>query len=98
MKCFFVVFLWVILSACSGRPPFLEYTLAHSALQSANKVKSRYNAYTQWAKAVAYYNQGKASYHNRSYISAKRFFNESLRWSEQAENISRLKMSTGEDL
>ena len=80
---------------CAGRPPFLEYTLAHSALQSAQTTKSDRHAALYWTKASRYYKQGKRTFSSRDYMAAKRFFNESIKWSEKAENLSRYKISSG---
>ena len=98
MKFFLSVVFLCLLSACSGRPPFLEYTLARTAIQSANHVKAKQNAKLQWMKAMNYYHKGEERFNGRHYRSARRFFNESMRWAEKAENISRLKLSVGSGL
>ncbi len=100
MKVFLVfVFFCVlcVLSGCSGKPPFLEYTLAHSAIQSADKVQSKHHASRQWRNAINYYNRGEENFGDRHYMSARRFFEESRRWAQNAEHITRLKMSSGKE-
>ena len=93
----FLVFLvFFYLTACAGKPPFLEYTLAQVAIKSASKVNSEKNAPSYWIKAMDYYRRGEKRFKNRDYISAGRFFSESRKWAEKAENLSRFKMSTGE--
>ena len=87
-----------MLGACSGRPPFLEYTLARTAIQSASRARAKQNAKLQWMKAMGYYHKGEENFNDRHYMSARRFFNESMRWAEKAENISRLKLGTGSGL
>ncbi len=95
---FFVFFLLGTLFSCAGRPPFLEYTLAHQALKSAKTIQSEKHAVHYWLKANRYFHTGERKYRNRDYMSSKRFFNESLKWAQKAENLTRYKMSTGDAL
>ena len=85
-------------AGCAGKPPFLEYTIAQSALRAAQKVKAEQNTGPYWDKAMEYYRRGKRRFHERDYISAGRWFNESIHWFQKAENLSRFKMSTGEGM
>ena len=94
----FFVLVFFCLTACAGKLPFLEYTIAQTALKVARKVNSDKNATAYWLKATDYYRRGEKRFQNRDYISAKQFFNESIRWAEKAENLSRFKMSKGEGL
>lgn len=93
---FFIVLIFFYLTACAGKPPFLEYTLAQVAIKAARKVNSEKNAISYWVKAMDYYRRGEKRFQDRDYISAGRLFNESRKWAEKAENLSRFKMSTGE--
>ena len=95
MKCLFAFLLVFLTVSCAGRPPFLEYTLANSAIKAADKVKARHHAAPEWMKALNYYDRGRRHYADRGYISAKRMFNLSLKWAEQAENFSRIKIQSG---
>ena len=95
-KKLFTCFLFCVLTACAGTPPFLGYVVAKTALDSARKADSATNASPYWAKAMHYYQKGQLSFRERDYISAERFFNQSVKWSEKAENLSRFKISTGE--
>ena len=88
----------LVLSACSGRPPFLEYALARSAVQAARRVDSEKNAASFWIKALHSYDKGQQNFQNRDYVVAKRFFHQSIQWAEKAENLSRSKISSGEGL
>ena len=96
MKFIFFTFALFCLISCAGKPPFLEYTIAQAALKAARKVNAEKNTGPYWEKAISYYNKGGKKYRERDYISAERFFNESIKWAEKAENLSRFKMSTGE--
>ena len=98
MKLICATFFFLYLISCAGNPPFLEYTIAQTALQSARKVNAEQNTGAYWEKAVNYYHRGEKEFRNRDYISAERFFNESIKWAEKAENVSRFKMSTGEGI
>ncbi len=98
MRLFALIIIFFCLVSCAGRPPFLEYTIAQTALKSARKVNSDKNAVAYWSKAIDYYRKGEKRFQNRDYISAKQFFNESIRWAEKAENLSRFKMSKGEGI
>ena len=98
MRYLLFVFISFSYIGCTGRPPFLEYTLAQSALQSAQTAKSERHAALHWTKASKYYKQGKQKFNSRDYITAKRFFNEAIKWAERAENVSRFKISSGEVL
>ena len=84
-----------MMTACAGKPPFLGYVIAKTALHSAKKVDSATNS-PYWAKALHHYQRGQKSFRERDYISADRFFNKSIKWFEKAENYSRFKISTGE--
>ena len=93
-----VIIIFVLLTACAGKPPFLEYTISQKALKSARKVNADKNATTYWLKALNYYQRAEKRFQDRDYIPARRFFNESIKWAEKAENLSRFKMSTGEGM
>jgi len=90
----FISFFYLV--SCAGSPPALEYSFAKTALKAARKVNSITNAESQWIKAKEYYHRGEKAFSVRDFISAKKWFSESIRWAEKAENISRFKMSTGE--
>lgn len=90
-----ICLLFCVITACAGTPPFLGYVIAKTALDSARKVDSATNASPYWVKAIHYYQRGQTSFRERDYISADRFFNESIKWFEKAENFSRFKISTG---
>ena len=98
MKFFLLAALFFYLTACAGNPPFLEYTIAQEAIKAARKVNSGKNAVAYWTKALESYQRGENRFQDRDYISAERFFNESIKWAEKAENLSRFKMSTGEGI
>ena len=83
---------------CAGRPPFLEYTLARRALKAAGAIHSDRHASRYWMKASRAYSTGKQKYQLRDYTSSKRYFSESLKWSQKAENLTRYKMSAGDVL
>ena len=98
MKALWILVFSFCLLACAGRPPFLEYTIAKTALKSARKVNAEKNTGAYWYRARDYYQQGRRSFRERDYKSAERFFNESIKWAEKAENFSRFKMSKGEGI
>ncbi len=98
MKFFVATFSFVFLIACAGKPPFLEYTIAQKALKSAHKVNADKSAISLWVRASRYYQRAEQQFQDRDYISARRYFNESIKWAEKAENLSRFKMSTGEGI
>ncbi len=83
-------------TACAGTPPFVGYVIAKTALKSARKAEAEKNASPYWTKAMHHYQRGRNSFQERDYISAERFFNESVKWAEKAENLSRFKISTGQ--
>ena len=94
----FIVVVFLYLCACAGRPPFLEYSIAFSAIEAAKKANSDKNATAEWIKAIRYYRQAEQKFHVRDYNTSTLLFNESINWAEKAENISRLKMSMGEGI
>ena len=96
MKIFILTAFSFLFISCAGRPPFLEYSVAFTAVSSARKVNADKNATSQWVKAIRYYREAEKRFQVRDYSSAVKFFNESIKWAEKAENISRLKMSSGE--
>ncbi len=98
MKAIIFIVFFCLLSSCAGKPPFLEYTIAQTALKSAHKTNAEKNIGPYWEKAMDYYRKGKQKFRARDYISAERFFNESIKWAEKAENFSRFKMSKGEGI
>ena len=87
---------FLLTTACAGTPPFAGYVIAKTALKSARKVGAEDHAGPYWTKALRHYQRGRNSFQDRDYISAERFFNESIKWSEKAENLSRFKISTGQ--
>ena len=96
MKYLSLVFFLIFISACTGRPPFLEYSVAFTALESARAVNADKNAVAYWVKALRQYRQGEKRFRQRGYNQALYFFNESIAWAEKAENLSRLKIASGE--
>ena len=96
MKIIITIVIFLCLISCAGTPPFLEYSIAKTALKAARKANAEKNAGAYWIKAMNYYQKGEQSFRERDYISAGRFFDEAIKWAEKAENISRFKMSTGE--
>ena len=96
MKKFGVLILAFSFLSCAGKPPFLEYTIATTALKSARKVNAEENTSSYWYRAMDYYQKGRREFRERDYKTAERFFNESVKWAEKAENLSRFKMSKGE--
>ncbi len=98
MKKFGFLILPFCFLSCAGKPPFLEYTIAKTALKSARKVNAEKNTGSYWYKALDYYQKGQMRFRERDYKSAEKLFNESVKWAEKAENISRFKMSKGEGI
>ena len=96
MNFFAFIITFFCLTTCAGKPPFVGYTIAQAAIKSARKANSEKNAESYLEKAMDYYQRGKERFMERDYISATRFFNESIKWAEKAENLSRFKMSTGQ--
>ena len=96
MRFLFVLLVVCFAFSCAGKPPFLEYTLAQKAINSARQSNSEQNAGLYWRKALNYYRQGEYKFKERDYITAGRLFNQSRKWAEKAENLSRFKTSTGD--
>lgn len=94
----FLIFIFFCLTACAGKPSIVEYVIAQSAIKNARKVNADKNATVYWVKALNYYNKGQQNFKNRDYISATQLFNESIKWAEKSENLSRFKISTGEGI
>ena len=94
----FIVVVFLCLCACAGRPPFLEYSIAFSAIEAAKKTNSDKNATAEWVKAIRYYRQAEEKFQARDYNTSTFLFNESINWAEKAESTSRLKMSMGEGI
>ena len=92
----FVSFFLCFLVSCAGTVPFLEYSIAQKAIQSARKANASTMAPVYWMKALEYYKKAEQNFQERNYTSAGHLFGESIRWSEKAENFSRLKTSLGE--
>ncbi len=98
MKFLTLAFCSFLLLACISKPPYLEYALAQTAIQSARKTNARKNALSYWMKALNYYTKGEKEFSYRDYVSAGQLFNEAIEWAEKAENLSRFKILKGEGM
>ena len=79
------------LSACAGLPPNKEYNLAKTALSMAKQHGSEAEAPKYYEKALSLYREAQTLFKKRIYDLAQIKFTESMKQSEKAENISRLK-------
>ncbi len=84
------LFFGLLLTACVGAPPLRTYTIARTALESAKKVEATRGSPEIMHKAEESYRQGEFYYKNKDYSSAASFFEESIRYAEDAENRTRL--------
>ena len=79
-------------SGCvTGSPPYEDYTVARTAVRAAQDVDSARYAPGLWAKADEAYRNGEQSYKDSNFESAQSFFKKAIRYSEEAENATRLK-------
>ena len=74
--------------------PFEEYALAKVALEEARKSKAqRFSSY-YYQQAHSYFKRGEVSFKKKDFNKAQRYFKKSQELSEQAEDISYIKIST----
>lgn len=93
------LFLVIGLTGCSQNPPLQEYTLAKTALDAAQNAGSSKYAPSLWFKAEENYREGESFFKNGYFEKAAMHFNQSIDFSEKAENKARYeKRKMGEEL
>ncbi len=86
------------LSGCTSKPPLEEYTLAKTALDSAQTSGANKFAPGFWFKAEDSYRKGEQSFKDGRFEESKKHFELSREFSEKAENKARFDRSkSGED-
>lgn len=80
------------LTACiTPPPPYEDYTLARTALHAAKDADSARFAAGWWSKAEDSYRNGEQAYKDVEFEKAKKYFRNTIRYAERAENVTRLK-------
>jgi len=84
---------------CASNPPEKEYTIAKTALEAARKSESARFAPSEFHHAEESYRKGEIFFKRGDFGDAKRMFNDSVEYSEQAEDAARIQRSkTGDDI
>ncbi len=79
-----------MLSACAGPKPIKEYALSQVALRKAKSAGAESLANGWYYKADIAFKKAKKAYEDNDNIVAKDLFVKSRRYSERAENSSRV--------
>ncbi|MCB0406990.1 MAG: DUF4398 domain-containing protein [Bdellovibrionales bacterium] len=79
------------LVSCAGPKPYDDYALAYVALRAAKDAEASRYSPGYWSKAERLYRDGQQAYKENSNERAKKFFIESKKFAEKAENVTRLK-------
>ncbi len=99
MQGFWVLSMTLLLVGCSVNPPVQEFTLAKTAMDAAQVAGAPKYAPALWFKAEDSYRKGEGAFKQGDFKNAKVHFDESLDFSERAENKARYdKRKSGEDL
>lgn len=80
-----------ILGGCAGPKPYEEHALAYVALRAAESAQASRYSPGNWSKAEKMYRVGQQSYRENSNEKARVYFLKSIKYSEKAENVTRLK-------
>ncbi len=85
------------LVGCAGRAPYEDYTLAHTALESARAAQAPRVSPGYYSRADEFYHRGVTHFDERHFNAAKEDFDQARFFAEQAENYTVLKKAeTGE--
>ncbi len=88
---------FLAVAGCAAPPPFEEYTISRTALNSARDVEAGRYASGYWHRAEELYRKGQKQYKDSDYARARESFVSSIEFSEKAENATRLrKFQSGE--
>ena len=91
-KCIFILLpACFFFSSCAGLPPHKEYNLAKTAIDTAQTHGAQEQAPKHYKKALLLYQEAQVLFQKRIYDLAQIKFIESMKQSERAENITRLK-------
>ena len=80
-----------VLGACAGPKPYEEHALAYVALRSAESAQASRYSPGNWSKAERMYREGRQLYKENSNEKSRVYFLKSIKYSEKAENVTRLK-------
>ena len=85
-------FLFVGLIGCqTGNPPILEYTMARTAIQAAQKANAEQLAPGYWTRTQQFYQKGQMHYNKKEYRLSSEAFRQTYLYAEKAENVARIK-------
>lgn len=90
-KLLLVIALAGVVSCITPPPPYEDFTIAKAAIRAAEEVDAVKFAPAVWAKAEESYRNAQMAYKDRDYGDAKKFFRQTVKYAEQAEEITRLK-------
>ena len=80
------------LTACiTPPPPYEDYTIARTALHSAQEVDSARFAAGWWDKAEDNYRKDEQAYKDNEFEQAQKYLRRTIRYSERAEDVTRKK-------
>lgn len=89
--------VFLVFVGCAGRPPYEDYTLAHTALEAAKAAQAPRVSPGYYSRADEYYHIAVVHFDERHYSRAKDEFEQARFFAEQAENYTVLKKAeTGE--
>ena len=91
MKPLLLSFLFIALTSCASPPPYVEYTLARTALRAARDSGAPRFAAGFWHEAEQAYRDGRLSFEENRNEEARNHFKEALEWAEKAENATKIK-------
>lgn len=93
----FYLMVQLVVGCASYPPPYEEYSLARTAIDSAKSVESARYSPGNWHEAEEAYKIGKEHFSDRRYLEAKESFIKARISAEKAENQARYqKMQSGE--
>lgn len=81
----------IFLVSCATEPPLEQFTIARASLNAARDVDSTRFSPGHFHRAEEQYRLGEKAYRSEDYALAKKYFEQSIYFAEQAENSTRLK-------
>ena len=78
-----------LLAACVSKPPIVEYTLARSALDNAERVEANKYSPNNWQRAKEAFEKAQRELSDTDNDEARKSFIKARQWAEKAENQTR---------
>lgn len=97
MKKSLLVFFLLVAGCQTQTAPVVEYTIALTAIEAAQKASAASLAPGYWNRAQQFYRKGQMHYKKKEYRLSSEAFRQTTFHAEKAENIARMKkMQSGE--